>query len=141
MAAAVTCPDASEYGGDVCFNKKLSPLGGQRLTRLGLEAPPLGRDRVILVAIVAGIGAARRAAELLQLEVATYAVSEIKRSALAVLKNAWAEVVVWHAVTAIIMKEINALLLEAPRATHVLVGGGPALPRIHCGKRGQTEPR
>lgn len=77
MAAAVACSNASEYRGTVCFSQKLSPLGLQRLTRLGLE---------FAVELFAGIGAARRAAELLQLEVAACAASEIKLSALAVLK-------------------------------------------------------
>ena len=91
----VTVSDASETGGGACASISLTQEGIQAFTREINRIPAAGRDEVGLISLFDGIGGARQAFNLLGLEVAAFASSEVCPHACRVVRSAWPDVQEW----------------------------------------------
>ena len=85
----VTASDASETGGGVCRARGLTERGRDEVARREGRTGARGRDRVCLISLCDGIGGAKRALDLLGVETAAYASSEIDDTCRRVVCTAW----------------------------------------------------
>ena len=89
----LTASDASGLGGGVCVSAGLSTEGVAAAKRCLAGDLGTGRDHVGLLSLCDGIGGARRALELLNVEVCGYASCEHGEAARRIVKVAWPDVV------------------------------------------------
>ena len=97
----------------------LTGLGVQAATQLAESWQSRGRDQVVLVECFAGIGGARRAFELLGVEVAVHVAIESDDQAVRVLKAAWPDVIHYPDVRAFGLDELREI---ASRHTGIAFG-------------------
>ena len=117
----VTVSDASEAGGGVCASVGLTTSGAQEfLQELGSDAA-VGRDAIGLIGLCDGIGGARRALDLLGVECALYASSEVDEAARKVVRAAWPSVVDLGDLTKIDKGMLLALRSKAPHLRLLLI--------------------
>eukprot|EP00973_Karenia_brevis_P061620 8568887-Karenia_brevis.AAC.1 len=74
--------DASEYGIGVVASVGLTEAGMEAAERLWRTPSDMPVDKLALISLFDGIGGARRALDMLSVDVAAYAVSEVDESAL-----------------------------------------------------------
>jgi len=123
-SADITVSDASEWGGGVCVSRGLTHQGRGafevEMSMVGSSA----RDEIGLISLCGGIGAARRAFELLGIELAVFVLAEIDERAVKVVTARWPGVVLWGDVTGIDDDMIAAIGRAAPHLKLLFVESG-----------------
>ena len=102
-----------------------STSAGRSAFRKEMSRPSQGgRDELGLISLCGGIGAARRAMDLLGHELGTFVLAECDPIAVRVVKHHWPEVVVWDDVRAVTDEQIRRVGREAPHLTTLIVEAG-----------------
>ena len=91
----VTVSDASETGGGACASTCLTRKRKQAFISEISRIPAAGRDEIGFISLSGGIGGVRQAFNLLGIEVAAFASSEICPHASRVVRSAWPDVQEW----------------------------------------------
>ena len=120
----VTASDASETGGGACATTGLTREGLRVLDGLRVSGDAAGRDEVGLFAAFDGIGGARHAFELLNIELALYATSEIDEAANRVVERAWPDARMLGSIRDIDEKVLMDLRGSAPELRVLFFVGG-----------------
>ena len=121
----VTCSDASEEGGGVCFSSRITSRGtarvglAQRATKGG-RTPTLG-----LLELFSGISGARRALELLGITPAVHVHAETDPAAQRVCTNMYPDAISLGDVTTITDASFGEALKDTMEVTHWLEVSGP----------------
>ena len=124
MDSVVTAADASEQGGGVCASVALTSLGRSRLLEGERRIRQPINDSFLLVELFAGIGAARRACQILGVTPGTHIVCEICEDAVAVLQEAYPDARFHDDVTSLRRKTLEELTIDNPHIKHILIVGG-----------------
>lgn len=120
----VTCSDASEEGGGVCWSSVLTGCGRLAAWKNRPEAPLPLDSGILLVDLFGGIGGARAALDLLGVRLAGHISCEFHKGAAKVVKTRWPEVREWGDVTDLDADSFERLPMLFPWATLILVTGG-----------------
>ena len=120
----LSASDASERGGGVCVSSELTD-SGKRAFASELAVPPgLGRDVVGLVSLFDGIGGARRSFDLLGVELAAFAISEISEPACKIVRHVWPEVQEWGDIKQVGKEQIQSFLRSALHLRVIFIAAG-----------------
>ena len=119
----VTASDASEHGGGVCASVGPTPEGRARLWEGELRVKRPVNDELLLLELFAGIGAGRRALQLLGVTPGTHVVVEIDESATAVLMGNYPEARHWPDIRTFDSAKLAELCADNPHITRILVLG------------------
>ena len=119
-----TVSDASEWGGGVCASSSFTKEGRAAFAaELGMQGSR-ARDELGLVSLCGGIGAARRAFDLLEIELAVFVLAECDDRAVKVVRKHWPEVVVWEDVCTVSDEAITRIGRSAPNLKVLFVEAG-----------------
>ena len=124
ISGTVTVSDASLAGGAVCHSVGVTPAGQAAVARWLQGSLQAADEEIALLAVFDGIGGARRAVELCNVNVAVYMSVEIHEPAKRVVRYAWPTRVELGSVRDVTVERIAAILLEFPRVRVLLVVGG-----------------
>ena len=120
----LTVSDASETGGGVCASSRLTDLGAKAFASELANPPALGRDIVGLIALFDGIGGARRSFDLLGVELAAFATSEINEPASKIVRSAWPDVQEWGDIKLVGNEHIRSFLRSALHLKVIFIAAG-----------------
>ena len=140
----VTVSDASESGGGSCRSVGLTDLGREALAYLTTSSQGPGRDEVVLIESFGGIGGARRAVDLLGVEIALHIHLEQDGAARKVSHAAWPDGHQFDDVKALDESQFEQLIADHPRITVALQVGGPPcqdVSGLNAGNVGASGPR
>ena len=126
VSGLVTCSDASEEGGGVCRSTGVTGMARENLTMARRAAERLGNDSIGLVESFGGIGAGRRALEILGVVPCFHVSIETCEAAQRVTRAAWPEVIELGDICEVSGSAFTRLELEHPHLRYVLqLGGAP----------------
>ena len=120
----LTASDASEIEGGVCVSSEFSD-SGKRAFASELAVPRgLGLGVVGLVSLFDGIGGACRSFDLLGVEFAAFATSEINEPACKIARHAWPEVQEWGNIKQVGKEQIQSFFRSALHLKVVFIAAG-----------------
>ena len=137
----VTCSDASEEGGGVCYARRITMQGFARVG-LAKRATRGGRtSKLGLLELFSGISGGRRALELLGITPAIHLHAEIDPAARRVCSNMYPDAIALGDVAAISQESFKAALKDSMEVTHWLEISGPPCQNVsglNAGRSGVT---
>ena len=126
VSGLVTVSDASLRSGAACRSTGVTQQGLSSLAQARRGRHPKSGDEVVLFALFEGIGGARRALDMLNLQVALHLSSEVDEDACRVVKYTWPDAVEVGDVCAIAAEAVREWRQRAAMARWLLlVAGSP----------------
>ena len=119
-----TCSDSSLWGGGVSYSIGLSEIGRRRLWEAEAQAVGPRSDDLVVLELFGGIGAGRRACQLLGVQPGSHLSSEIDKGAIRIMQSSFPACVEIGDIEEVTPEKLIHAVSNNPHVKQVLIIGG-----------------
>ena len=119
-----TCSDSSSWGGGISYSVGLSDIGQRRLWEAEVQAVGPRTDDLVVLELFGGIGAGRRACQLLGVQPGSHLSSEIDEGAIRIMQSSFPACVEIGDIEEVTPEKLIHAVSNNPHVKQVLIIGG-----------------